>query len=308
MKLASLKIIGQGGFVVALSVLFLAPLYLPGYWLGTLTIGFFLAIYAMAWDLLFGHAEEVNFGPTFLVGLGAYAAAICNTYWNLPIPVCILAGMFAALVGGLILAGPALRLEGPYFGLVTLVAVMLLLNAITIFSSVTGGEIGLAVPSIFTIDAALNFYIALVAMLVSGLLLWLLMRSPVGLAIQSAGQDRMLAATMGISVVRYKLIAFSVSSLLSGAAGAMTVFYFGTVSPGTVVAVAVTIQIIIAALVGGRRSFVGSAVGAIFLLMLTELLRPMGQGVNIAVPAIGLFVLLVLPGGLISLFRERASE
>src|SRR5579872_2809220 len=124
-------------FFISLAVVIIAatlPFYMSGYVLGLLTVAFYFGVFAMSWDLLFGFAGEVNFGPTFLIGLGAYTGAILNNEWGLPIPLCVAAGACAALVGGLLLTVPALRLRGPYFGLVTLVAVLLLQNAIVIFA------------------------------------------------------------------------------------------------------------------------------------------------------------------------------
>ena len=69
--------------------------------------------------------------------------------------------LLAAVVGGMLLAVPALRLRGPYFGLVTLVAVLLLQNFIVIFAGVTGGEIGMTVPDVLSIDASVNYWYAL---------------------------------------------------------------------------------------------------------------------------------------------------
>src|SRR3954453_2522280 len=116
------------GSIVAL----LLPLKASGYILGLLTVAYYFGVFSMAWDLLFGFAGEVNFGPTFLIGLGAYTAAMLNNNEHWPIPLCVAAAACVAVVGGLLLAVPALRLRGPYFGLITLVAVLLLQNAIVI--------------------------------------------------------------------------------------------------------------------------------------------------------------------------------
>src|SRR5579859_132459 len=148
------------GIVTAISA-GLLPLWVSGYVLGLLTVAYYTAVFAMSWDLLFGFAGEVNFGPTFLIGLGAYTAAILNANYGVPIPVCVIAGAFAAVVGGILLAVPALRLRGPYFGLVTLVAVLLLQNFVVIFAGVTGGEIGMTVPDVLSIDADVNYWYAL---------------------------------------------------------------------------------------------------------------------------------------------------
>ena len=174
----------------------LLPLWMSVYLLGVLTAAYYFGVFAMAWDLLFGFAGEVNFGPTFLIGLGAYTAAILNDRLSLPIPVCVLAAAVAAVVGGILLALPALRLRGPYFGLVTLVAVLLLQNFVVIFASVTGGEIGMTVPDVLSIDAAVNYWYALAFLVLCAVLLFGLSRSAVGLILQASGQDAVPPTSM----------------------------------------------------------------------------------------------------------------
>src|ERR1700742_1492211 len=93
--------------VPTLVVLALLPLGAGGYILGLLTLAYYYAVFAMSWDLLFGFAGEVNFGPSFLIGVGAYVAALLNHYWHWPIPACLACGGAAAVVGGLVLAVPA---------------------------------------------------------------------------------------------------------------------------------------------------------------------------------------------------------
>ena len=83
------------------------PLWMGGYFLGVFTTAFYFAVFAMAWDLLFGFAGMVNFGPTFLIGLGAYGAGLLNNA-GIGIPLALLGGTAAAIVGavlGGVLAG-----------------------------------------------------------------------------------------------------------------------------------------------------------------------------------------------------------
>src|ERR1700716_921108 len=179
------------GSIVAL----LLPLKVSGYILGLLTVAYYFGVFSMAWDLLFGFAGEVNFGPTFLIGLGAYTAGILNGY-GVPVYPCIAAGAVMAVIGGVVLALPALRVRGPYFGLTTLVAVLIMMNLIVVFAGFTGGEIGLTVPDVLSVDTDTNYYIALIFMLVSGIILFALSRSPVGLILQASGQDPIEAGAL----------------------------------------------------------------------------------------------------------------
>ncbi|WP_321921503.1 branched-chain amino acid ABC transporter permease [Paraburkholderia guartelaensis] len=285
------------------------PWWMSGYILGVLTVAYYFGVFAMSWDLLFGFAGEVNFGPTFLIGLGAYSAAIIDAHWGLPIPVCVIAGGLVALVGGLLLAVPALRLRGPYFGLVTLVAVLLLQNAIVIFAGVTGGEIGMMVPDVMSVDANHNYWIALAFLVICAILLFGLSRSAIGLILQASGQDATGAQALGFNVTRHKLVAFYISAVFSGVAGAMLVFYQGTASVSTVVDLSVGVQIIIAAVLGGRRTILGAVLGSIFLIVAGEFLRPLGQLNTFVVAAVALAALLFFPDGLLgNLLRTRACS
>ncbi len=297
-----------GVVVLAFAATACLPWFVSGYWLGVLTISSYVAVYAMAWDLLFGYGGEVNFGPTFLIGLGAYGAGMSNTFLGWPVWVSIPVGTLAAVIGGLALVGPALRLKGPYFGLVTLVAVLLLSQVINMFAGYTGGEIGLALRDILTISSTGNFYYAFGLMTITALVLRILVRSPLGLILEASGQDTTATEALGFSVTKFKILAFVISAFFSGLAGAMTVFYFGTASPGTVVAVAVTIQIIIATIIGGRRSIIGSILGAVFLIVAGEFLRPVGQLSSTLVAVLALLVLVFAPNGFISVFGARRER
>jgi branched-chain amino acid transport system permease protein len=288
----------------------LLPLFASGYVLGLLTVAFYTAVFAMSWDLLFGFAGEVNFGPTFLIGLGAYTAGILDARLSphISIWLCVAAGAAAAVIGGLLLALPALRLRGPYFGLTTLVAVLLLQSFIVVFAGLTGGEIGLSVPDVMSIDAHTNYWIAFGFMAVSGAILFGLSRSAVGLILQASGQDSVQAGALGFNVVKHKLAAFVVSAFFSGLAGALMVFYMGTASVGTFVDIAVGVQVIIAAILGGRRTVVGAAIGAIFLISMGELLRPLGELATLIVSFIALLVILFFPDGLLGILRGGARS
>jgi branched-chain amino acid transport system permease protein len=280
------------------------PLYVSGYILGLLTIAYYFGVFSMAWDLLFGFAGEVNFGPTFLIGLGAYTAGILDSLYQPPIWLCLIAGAFAAVAGGVVLALPALRVRGPYFGLTTLVAVLILQNFIVVAAGLTGGEIGLTVPDVISISDSVNYWIALGFMAVSGAILYSLSRSPVGLILQASGQDAMQAGALGFNVTKHKLTAFIISALFSGLAGALMVFYLGAASVGTFVDVTVGVQVIIGAVLGGRRTILGAVLGAVFLIAAGEALRPLGDLSNFIVSAIALVVVLLFPSGLLGLLTR----
>jgi len=298
-------------FVISLVVVVIAatlPWYVSGYILGLLTVAYYFGVFAMSWDLLFGFAGEVNFGPTFLIGVGAYTAGIVNAQFGLSPYFCIVLGAAAAVIAGFVLALPALRVRGPYFGLTTLVAVLILQNFVVVFADLTGGEIGLTIPDVITIDAHANYWIALAFMSISAAILYGLSQSPVGLVLQASGQDAVQAGALGFNIVKHKLAAFVVSAFFSGLSGALLVFYFGTASVGTVVDIAVGVNVIVAAVLGGRRTVLGAALGAIFLIVAGEFLRPTGELATFIVSAVALLVVLFFPGGFLGAALSREAR
>jgi branched-chain amino acid transport system permease protein len=294
--------------LVALAVAAVLPWYVSAYILGILTVAYYFGVFAMGWDLLFGFAGEVNFGPTFLIGVGAYAAGILNNLYGLSPYLCIAIGSLAAVVAGLVLAVPALRVRGPYFGLTTLVAVLILQSFVVVFSDLTGGEIGLTIPDVLSINAGVNYWIALIFMTLSGLIMFGLAQSPVGLILQASGQDPVQAGALGFNIIKHKLAAFIVSAFFSGLSGALLVFYMGTASVGTVVDIAVGVQVIVAAVLGGRRTVIGAALGAIFLIVAGEFLRPTGELATFIVSAVALLVILFFPNGFLGAILARGER
>jgi branched-chain amino acid transport system permease protein len=294
--------------LIALAVAATLPWYVSAYILGILTVAYYFGVFAMGWDLLFGFAGEVNFGPTFLIGVGAYAAGILNNLYGLSPYLCIAIGSLAAVVAGLVLAVPALRVRGPYFGLTTLVAVLILQSFVVVFSDLTGGEIGLTIPDVLSINAGVNYWIALIFMTLSGLIMFGLAQSPVGLILQASGQDPVQAGALGFNIIKHKLAAFIVSAFFSGLSGALLVFYMGTASVGTVVDIAVGVQVIVAAVLGGRRTVIGAALGAIFLIVAGEFLRPTGELATFIVSAVALLVILFFPNGFLGAILARGER
>src|SRR5208337_3508165 len=281
------------------------PQFLSLYLLGTLTIALYFSVFAMSWDLLFGYSGEVNFGPTFLIGVGAYTAALLNVNTALPVVVCIILGTSVAVIAGLLLVAPALRLRGPYFGLITLVSVLILAQVITIFAQYTGGEIGISLPGMLSASNLVNYYLALLFMVVSAVIFLIIASSPIGLILQAGAQDPIAAESLGFNLTKYKVLAFGVSAFFSGLAGAMLVFYLGTASVSVVVSISVVLQIIIAVIIGGRRTIIGPILGSLFIILTGQWLQYLGQLDYAVVSLLALIILLFFPNGIAGMVLRK---
>ncbi|MGC8494974.1 MAG: branched-chain amino acid ABC transporter permease [Syntrophobacteraceae bacterium] len=288
-----------------LIVLACLPWFFSLYIVGVLTMALYFSVFTMSWDLLFGYSGEVNFGPTFLIGIGAYTAALLNVNTGLPIFACIFLGTLSAVLAGLLLVAPALRLKGPYFCLITLVSVLVLQEFIVIFSEYTGGETGMTLPGILSMSGMVNYYLALALVFLSAGVFLGLAFSPVGLILQAGAQDPVAAESLGFNIVKYKVLAFSLSAFFSGLAGAMLVFYMGTASVSVVVSVSVILQIIIAAIIGGRRTIIGPILGSLFIIITGQWLQYLGQLDYVGVAVLALIILIFFPDGIVGVVLRR---
>ncbi len=237
--------------------------------------------------------------------MGAYTAALFNVNTALPVTVCIILGTSVAVIAGLLLVAPALRLRGPYFGLITLVSVLILDQVITIFAQYTGGEIGISLPGMLSASNIVNYYLALAFMVVSAVIFLTITASPIGLILQAGAQDPIAAESLGFNLTKYKVLAFGVSAFFSGLAGAMLVFYLGTASVSVVVSISVVLQIIIAVIIGGRRTIIGPILGSLFIILTGQWLQYLGQLDYAVVSLLALIILLFFPDGIAGmLFRK----
>ncbi|HEV7873320.1 MAG TPA: branched-chain amino acid ABC transporter ATP-binding protein/permease [Enterovirga sp.] len=236
------------------------------------------AIACLGLNVLVGYTGLVSFGHGAWWGLAAYAAALSQKYWfpgQLVAPSLFglaFVAVVAALAGGLIL-----RRRGVYFSLLTLALTALLFAVGYRWTEFTGGESGLGGVTRSTV-LGVNFehdgnYYALVAAvgLAVCLLLWRFHRSRVGSVLVAIRENEQRARFIGYPTNRYKLLGFVVSATVVGLAGILSVFNHRFASADAL-SVAFSGELIAMVVIGGMRSFLGPALGAVFYILFREFL------------------------------------
>ena len=236
------------------------------------------AIACMGLNILVGHTGLVSFGHGAWFGLAAYAAALSQRYWfpgaiTLPALFAIaFVAVSAALSGALIL-----RRRGVYFSLLTLALTALLFAIAYRWTEFTGGESGLGGVTRATVlnvdlerDANYYWVVAAIGMAVC-ILLWRFHRSPVGSVLVAIRENEQRARFIGYPTNRYKLIGFVFSATVVAIAGTLSVFNhrFASAEP---LAIAFSGELIAMVVIGGMRSFLGPALGALFFILFREFL------------------------------------
>jgi len=262
------------------------------------------AILAASWDLLSGFTGQMNFGHALFFGVGAYAAALLNQNVHIPPWGSIPLGGLAAVLAGLIIGIPCLRLKGTYLALTTLAFPIILMGIIFAFPNITGGELGISGLDRIARSRIANYYIVIVLMLVLCTIMWKITDSNTGIIFHAIREDEVAVRAAGINTTRYKLLAFSLSGFFAGISGGLYAHFMRIAGPSTL-EVSLSFTVVIWAIFGGVVTIYGP-VGAVFILFpMLEFLRFWPEYRTLMFAVIILLTLIYMPDGLLPWVRDK---
>ncbi len=297
---------------VILVLFFLFVLLLPlfskdPYLLRIFTLTSIFAILAASWDLLSGFTGQMNFGHALFFGVGAYAAALLNYHAHIPPWGSIPLGALGAVLAGLIIGIPCLRLRGTYLALTTLAFPIILMGVVFAIPDLTGGEQGISGIERIVRSRVLNYYIVTVIMLGLCIIMWKITDSNTGVIFHAIREDELAVRAAGINTTRYKLLAFSLSGFFAGVAGGLYAHFMRIAGPSTL-EVALSFQVVIWCIFGGIVTIYGP-IGAVFVLFpLLEFLRFWEEYRMLMFACVILFTLLYMPNGLFPWLRDKVEK
>jgi branched-chain amino acid transport system permease protein len=272
-----------------LTLVALAPLVIDNpYWLGVLIVSMYFALLAAGWNLLAGYTGLFSMAPATFAMIGAYTTGLLAYHWQIPAVLGIPASILGSGAIGALLGLVVMRLRGPYLALTTLSFAEIMRLVIGNSYGFTRGDLGLNVPGLF--ESRLAYYYLFAGVLAASQVgLYLLLRSRAGLFLQAIRDDEVAAASRGVHVVKWKTLAFTLSTALSGLAGALYGHFSQLVSP-EIGLVAQTGLVICMVVIGGIGSLLGPLVGAFLVYVSSEMLREVG-GIQLIVFA---FLVIVI--------------
>lgn len=294
-------------FLFFLTLLLMPVLTHDPYYLRILVLSSIFAILAASWDLLSGFTGQINFGHALFFGVGAYGAAILNRQTGLPPWISIPVGAVCAVLAGLIVGIPCLRLRGTYLALTTLAFPIILLGIIFAVPGWTGGELGISGLSRLARSKEANYYIVTIAMFVLVAVMWKITDSKMGIIFHAIREDELAVKAAGINTTMYKLIAFSLSGFFAGISGGLYAHFMRIAGPSTL-EVDMSFQVVIWSVFGGMVTIWGP-VGAVFILFpLLEIFRIWPQLRQLMFALVVLFILLYMPEGLLPWIRAKIES
>ena len=306
------------GLVLAGAALIVFPhLFDAPYQRHVLVMVFIYALMAQGWNLLAGYCGQISLGQALYFGIGAYGAAFLYAHYEISPWLGMLAGAGIAMLAALGIGLSTFRLRGHYFAIATLVigeiAYTLMLNW-----EFMGGATGIWIPidrdapwySFQFHDNKLpNYYIGLAFLAAACLVVVRLERSKAGLYFRAIRDDPDAARSLGVDIVRYKLLAIMISAAFTSVAGAQFAQYVLVIDPETVFPLLLSILVVLMTMLGGIGTVWGPIVGAGVLFPLSEATRVWFGGTGGAEDLMiyGALILLISvfwPGGLLALLRR----
>jgi branched-chain amino acid transport system permease protein len=276
-----------------------------------LRIGFMMCVYylcAAGMNVLVGYAGQKSLGQAGLFAAGAYGAALLSTSLDLNAWLSLAAAAVIAGLCGVLIAWPSLRVRGPYLAMVTLAFGIVVEKLVSEWTEVFGGAEGIynikplslaGVP--FANLQWVWFGIALGA--VTHLLLRNLLSGRFGRAFLSLQADEIAAESVGVSVYRYKILAFVIAAITCGIGGAM-VAQQNQYLNSDFISFQLSIFILLLVLFGGSGSLYGPLIGAVSLTLIDALLARWPAVQHFAYGGLLLFALYAMPNGVAGLFAR----
>ena len=263
-----------------LVVLAILPVIVPPYQTVLLSYGLVFAIAALGFNLLLGYTGLLSFGHSAYFGVGAYAVAFVVKYLKSEsMELFLLAGIAASAVVAALFGVLCVRYTRIFFGILTMALSQVLWSLAFKFFWVTGGSDGLRVPTPTLIAGAVKmdtgpagdklaflshryYYYVLVLFAVSVALMWVIVHSPFGKALQAIRDNETRAEFVGVQVWHYRWVAFIISGIYTGLAGALWVPLNGLTTPD-ILHWTFSGKIVFFTVLGGFQTFVGPIVGAV---------------------------------------------
>jgi len=308
---------GAGALLLALALVF--PLAFQRPFLQRMGILILLwALLGLAWNIIGGYAGQVSLGHAIFFGLGAYTSSMLLVRWHVSPWLGMIAGALVAAVAAVIIGWPTFRLQGHYFAIATIAAGEIFAIVVRNLEW-AGGAVGIYLP-LQRGDRLINFqfneskvpyyYIILAMTLMAIAVTYVMERSRMGYYLRALRADQDAARSLGVPITRYKLYAMVVSAVLSAIAGTFYAQFVLYISPGTVFALMLSVQMCLVAVLGGLGTIVGPIIGALVLIPMSEYTRVFlgGRGGGLHLMIYGLLIVIISvaqPDGLVGLFRRR---
>ncbi len=290
-------------------VLLLIPLASLPFWASRYMVSILLLIYlymtlASMWNLLAGYSGLISLGQQMFIGIGGYSLAVLSMYHGLPIFLSVFLGGLISLLLAVLISLPIFRMKGVYFAIGTWIIAEALGICFSNWGYVRYG-MGLFIQPAYKLSMSTIYYAALVLCIGSIALIYLLLRSNLGLALMAIRDDDTASEAIGVNIFRCKFTCFLISAFITGMTAG--VLYLNTIfiQPFEAFGIGWTVKLLFIVIIGGLGTVVGPIVGATVFVMLQQYLSGYVGFNLIILGTITILVIFFTPKGIVGTFQEK---
>jgi branched-chain amino acid transport system permease protein len=290
-------------------VLILAALATLPFWASRYMVSILLLIclymtLASMWNLLAGYSGLISLGQQMFIGVGGYSLAVFTLYHGVPIPLSALLGGVTSVLVAVLFSMPLFRMKGVYFAMGTWIIAEALGICFSNWGYVRYG-MGLFIQPAYKLSISTIYYAALAICVGSTALIYLLLRSNLGLALMAIRDDDVASEAVGVNIFRCKFICFLVSAFVTGLTAG--ILYLNTIfiQPFEAFGIGWTVKLLFIAIIGGMGTVTGPIAGAVVYVVLQQYLSEYVGFNLIILGAVTILVLFFAPKGLVGTVQEK---
>jgi branched-chain amino acid transport system permease protein len=290
-------------------VLLLFPVFLPRFYVYLVSIILLYGLLATSLNFVLGYGGVFQFHHAVFYGAGAYGTALMLTKTGLPAVFAFIAGPLVSAALGFILGVICIRLSKLYFGMLQISLGSLVWAIVYRWYSFTGGDDGIhgiPIPEMLSSPKS-AYYFTLIVTLVCLVVMWKIVCSPFGSALQGIRDNPVRSEMIGVNVRRHQLLALSIAGFFAGVAGSLFVVVDNTVFPDMLFWT-LSLEILIMCLLGGWFTFLGPMLGAAVIVALRTFVSTYTVYWALVLGILMMLVIFFLPNGILGFVEEKLKK
>lgn len=295
-----------GLLLVTLAILASVPLWSSRYVVNVLLLVFVYVAMGSMWNLLAGYSGLVSLGQQMFIGIGGYTLAVLSVYYGLPLSLSVLCGGTVSVLLAVVISLPIFRMKGVYFAIGTWVVAEVLGICFSNWSYVKYG-MGMFIQPAYRLSMTSVYYGALGVGCGAVALVYVLLRSNLGLALMAIRDDDVGARSLGVIIFRCKFACFLIAAFVTGVAAG--ILYLNTIfiQPFEAFGIGWTVKLLFIVIVGGIGTLEGPIVGSALYVLMQQYLAEHADFNLIVMGTVAILVLLLAPRGIVGTVKSRLA-
>ena len=292
--------------IIAVAVLVTVPLYGSEYVINVMLLMFLYMALAQMWNLLGGYAGLVSLGQQCFIGLGGYSLAMVSQVYELPVPLAFGVAAVVSVIFALVISIPIFKMRNVYFTIGTWIVAECLALWFSTWAWTNYAQ-GYFITAAYSFTATHLYYISLAVGVASLLLVFIILRSRLGLRLMAIRDNEAAAEVRGVELYRTKLRVFLISSCMTGITGAAIYLQQAFITPTNAFGITWTVYMVFMVVIGGMGTIEGPIIGAIIFVLIRQWLFNFPGYSMVILGAIAIAIILLAPKGIMGLLTRKVK-